>query len=145
MRHLFGFVLLSSLFAGPAAYAQQEHITVHAQVTPRATLDVVAATTPAVAVEDRARGFLEHVVHCRVRSNDPRGFLLQLRARIPGVELVELDGRPQAVAIGAEGVELYREWQRGVREVRLRFRVLLDGVATPAMPALPVDLAVASL
>jgi hypothetical protein len=146
MRRLLGFVLLASLLAGPAAYAQQERLAVHAQVTPRATLEAVTAATPAVTVEDLARGFLEHVVHCRVRSNDPRGFLLKLSPRIPGVELVELDGRPQAVAVGAEGVELHREWNRGVREVTLRLRVLLDGAAAPGVLAvLPVELAVAAL
>lgn len=145
MRRLFGFVLLASLFMGPVAYAQQEQIAVHARIAPRATLEAVAATAPVVTVEDLARGFIEHVVHCRVRSNDPRGFLLQLRSRMPGVELVELDGQPQAVAIGAQGIELHREWNRGMREVALRLRILLDGMATPGALASPVELAVTAL
>jgi hypothetical protein len=145
MRRLLGFVLLSSLLAGPGAYAQQERLAVRAQVTPRATLEAVDVATPAVTGADLARGYVEHVVHCRVRSNDPRGFLLRLRARTRGVELVGLDGLPLAVAIGQEGIELHRDWQRGVRDVRLRLRVLLDGVAAPGVLALPVDLAVAAL
>lgn len=145
MRLGFATLLLAALTLGPPANAQQSRFVVHAEVTPRTTLERVSAATIDVSAADIQRGYAEPVARYRVRSNDPRGFLLQVRPRSVHVESVELAAAARPVALGVDGVEVYHPWARGAQEVAVRVRVKLHDVTRPGRLALPLHVSVAAL
>ena len=145
MRLWFATLLLAALTVGPSAHAQQSRFVVHATVTPRATLEPVSAATIEVSAADIERGYVEPVARYRVRSNDPRGFLLQVRPQSAHAEAVQLAGVPEPVALGIDGVEVYHPWAAGVREVAVRVRVKLHELMPPGRLVLPVHVSVAAL
>ena len=145
MRLGFATLLLAALTMGLPAHAQQSRFVVQAAVTPRTTLEPVSAATIEVSAADIQRGYAEPVARYRVRSNDPRGFLLQVRPRSVRAESVELAAAARPVALGVEGVDVYHPWARGAQEVAVRVRVKLHGVTRPGRLALPVHVSVAAL
>lgn len=145
MRRWFATVLFAALTMAPAAHAQQSRFIVHAEVTPRTTIEPVSAATIEVSAADIRRGYVEPVARYRVRSNDPRGFLLQLRPRSVHAESVEFAAGARPVALGVDGVDVYHPWARGAQEVAVRVRVKLHGVTRPGRLALPVHVSVAAL
>lgn len=145
MRWWFATVLFAALTMAPPAHAQQSRFVVHAAVTPRTTLEPVGAATIEVSDADIQRGYAEPVARYRVRSNDPRGFLLQVRPRSVHAASVELAAAAQPVALGVDGVDVYHPWTRGAQEVAVRVRVTLHGVTRPGRLALPVHVSVAAL
>lgn len=145
MRLWFATLLLAALTLGLPANAQQSRFVVHAEVTPRATLEPVSAATIEVTAADIQRGYAEPVARYRVRSNDPRGFLLQVRPRAAQAEAVALAGSAQLLALGGDGVEVYQPWVRGVHEVAVRVRVKLPELMQPGHLELPVHVSVAAL
>jgi hypothetical protein len=145
MRLWFATLLLAALTMGSPAHAQQSRFVVHAEVTPRATLEPVSAATIEVSAGDLQRGYVEPVALYRVRSNDPRGFLLQVRPRSVHAESVELAAVARPVVLGIDGVDVYHPWARGAQEVAVRVRVKLHDVTRPGRLALPVHVSVAAL
>jgi hypothetical protein len=138
-------MLLAALTMGPPAHAQQSRFVVHAEVTPRTTLESLSAPTVEVSAADIQRGYVEPVARYRVRSNDPRGFLLQVRPRSVRAESVEFATAARPVALGVDGVDVYHPWARGAQEVAVRLRVKLHGITRPGRLALPVHVTVAAL
>lgn len=145
MRVWFATLLLAALTMGPPAHAQQARFVVHAEVSPRATLEPVGAATIEVSAADIQRGYVEPVVLYRVRSNDPRGFLLQVRPRSAHAESVRLAAAARPVTLGVDGVDVYHPWARGVQEVAVRVRVRLHEYMQPGRLSLPVHVSVAAL
>ncbi len=140
-----GVVVLLAIGVGTPAYAQRTQFTVTASVLPRTTVEAVAPTTVEISASDIERGYIEPTVTWRVRSNDPRGFLLQVRPRTELAEAVQLGGYAQTVALGTDVIELHRPWQAGAQEILLRLRVRLDGLVRPGRIELPVHVTFASL
>jgi hypothetical protein len=119
---------------------------VQATVSPRVTLEAASQSAEVeVSADDLVRGYAESVVRYRVRSNDPRGFLLQIRRRSDCAELIGAQGLSQALAIGADGIDLYRPWEGGNQEITLYVRLRLDGMTMPGRVPMPVHVAVAAL
>jgi hypothetical protein len=140
-----GALLLVALTVAQPTCAEQTRFVAHAVVTPRTTLESAGPATIDVSAGDIQRGYVEPVVRYRVRSNDPRGFLLQVRPRAAQADAVALAGSAQLMALGVDGVEVYHPWVRGVHEVAVRVRVVLQGVTRPGRVALPVHVSVAAL
>lgn len=140
-----GFVALLAIGVGTPAYAQKTRFTVTASVLPRTTIEAAVPTTIEISASDIERGYIEPTVTYRVRSNDPRGFLLQVRPRTELAEAVQLGGHAQSFALGADGIELHRPWQAGAQEILLRLRVRLDGLVRPGRIELPVHVTFAAL
>jgi hypothetical protein len=140
-----GFVALLAIGVGAPACAQTTQFAVTASVLPRTTVEAAVPTTVEISARDIERGYIEPTVTYRVRSNDPRGFMLQVRPRSELAEAVQLGGHAQSVALGADGVELHRPWQAGVQEILLRLRVRLDGLVRPGRIELPVHVTFAAL
>ena len=145
MQWWVGTLLLAALTLGPPANAQQSRFVVHAEVTPRATLEPVSAATIEVSAADIQRGYVEPVALYRVRSNDPRGVLLQVRPRSVHAESVEVAGVAEPLALDVDGVDVYHPWARGAQEVAVRVRVKLHDRVRPGRHALPVHVSVAAL
>lgn len=145
MQWWVGTLLLAALTLGPPANAQQSRFVVHAEVTPRATLEPVSAATIEVSAADIQRGYVEPVARYRVRSNDPRGFLLQVRPQSLHAEAVEVAGVAEPLALDVDGVDVYHPWARGAQEVAVRVRVKLHDRVRPGRHALPVHVSVAAL
>jgi hypothetical protein len=143
-RWLGCFALLACGLGMPA-HAQQAQIAVTASVLPRTTVEAAAAAAVEISASDIERGYVESTATYRVRSNDRRGFLLQVRPRTSRAESVELEGVAQPVALGANGVELHRPWRAGVQEILLRIRVRLDEFVRPGRMELPVQITFAAL
>lgn len=141
----FATLLLAALTLASPANAQQSRFVVHAEVTPRTTLERVSAATIEVSAADIQRGYAEPVARYRVRSNDRRGFLLQIRPRSVHAESIELGAAVRPVTLGIDGVDVYHPWARGVQEVAVRMRVKLHDVTQPGRLALPVHVSVAAL
>ena len=140
-----GFVALLAMGVGTPAYAQRTQFAVTASVLPRTTVESVAPTTVEISASDIERGYVESNATYRVRSNDTRGYLLQIRPRSALAEAVQIDGHAQSVALGTDGIELHRPWQAGAQQVLLRFRMRLDGLARPGRIELPVHVTFAAL
>lgn len=138
------FVALLAVGVGTPACAQKAQFVVTASVLPRTTVEFVGPTTVEISASDIERGYVEPTASYRVRSNDPRGFLLQVRPRTERAEAVRLGGQAQPVALGRDGVELHRPWQAGAHEILLRFRVRLDGLVRPGRIELPVHVTFAA-
>lgn len=145
MRLWFGTLLVAGLTLGLPANAQHSQFVAHAEVTPRTTLEPVSTATIEVSAADIQRGYVEPESRYRVRSNDPRGFLLHVRPQSAHAESVQLAGMTGPLALGADGVEVYRPWARGVQEVAVRVRVKLHELMRPGRVALPVHVSVAAL
>ena len=111
-------------------------------------VQVVETAAPAaveISPSDIERGYVESTATYRVRSNDPRGFLVQVRPRTARVEAVQLGGGAQSIALGDDGIELHRPWQAGAQEIMLRIRVRLDQLVRPGRMELPVHVTFAAL
>ncbi len=140
-----GIVVLLAVGVGTPAYAQKTQFAVTASVLPRTTIEAAVPTTVEISASDIERGYIEQSATYRVRSNDPRGFLLQIRPRTKLAAAVRLDGHSQSVALGTHGIELHRPWRAGAQEVLLRIRVRLDGLVRPGRIELPVHVTFAAL
>ena len=140
-----GVVALLAIGVGTPAYAQRTQFTLTASVLPRTTVEAVAPTTVEISASDIERGYIEPTVTWRVRSNDPRGFLLQVRPRTELAEAVQLGVGAQSIALGEDGIELHRPWQAGAQQILLRIRVRLDELARPGRMELPVHVTFAAL
>jgi hypothetical protein len=140
-----GIVALLAVCLGAPAHAQRTQFSVTASVLPRTTIEAAVPTTVEISASDIERGYIEQSATYRVRSNDPRGFLLQIRPRTKLAAAVRLDGHSQSVALGTHGIELHRPWQAGAQEVLLRIRVRLDGLVRPGRIELPVYVTFAAL
>jgi hypothetical protein len=140
-----GVVALLAVCLGAPAHAQRTQFSVTASVLPRTTIEAAVPTTVEISASDIERGYIEQSATYRVRSNDPRGFLLQIRPRTKLAAAVRLDGHSQSVALGTHGIELHRPWQAGAQEVLLRIRVRLDGLVRPGRIELPVHVTFAAL
>jgi len=136
---------LLALGLGLPAHAQRAQVTVTASVVPRTVVEAAALAAVEISASDIERGYVESTATYRVRSNDPRGFLLQVRPRTARAEAVQLDGDAQSIALGEHGIELHRPWQAGAQEVLLRIRVRLDELVRPGRMELPVHVTFAAL
>lgn len=140
-----GCFLLLAFGLGMPAHAQRAQFAVTASVAPRTTVEAATPLLAEVSASDIERGYLESTARYSVSSNDPRGFLLQVRPRTSRVESVALEGVAQPVPLGADGVELHRPWRAGAQEILLRIRVRLDELARPGRMEMPVHVAFAAL
>lgn len=145
MRRWLGCLALLALALGPPAHAQRAQVTVTASVVPRTVVEAAAPAAVEISASDIERGYVESTATYRVRSNDPRGFLLQIRPRTARAETVQLGGGAQSIALGEHGVELHRPWQAGAQEILLRVRVRLDELVRPGRMDLPVHVTFAAL
>jgi hypothetical protein len=140
-----GCLLLLVFGLATPARAQQARIAVTASVVPRTVVESAAPAAVQISASDIERGYVESTATYRVRSNDPRGFLMQVRPRTARAESVVLEGVAQPVALGANGVELHRPWRAGAQEILLRIRVRLDQLVRPGRMELPVHVTFAAL
>jgi hypothetical protein len=140
-----GVVALLAVCLGAPAHAQRTQFAVTAIVLPRTKIEAAVPTTVEISASDIERGYIEQSATYRVRSNDPRGFLLQIRPRTKLAAAVQLDGHSRSVALGTHGIELHRPWRAGAQEVLLRIRVRLDGLVRPGRIELPVHVTFAAL
>jgi hypothetical protein len=140
-----GVVALLAVGSVAPAHAQRTQFPVTASVLPRTTIEAAVPTTVEISASDIERGYIESTLTWRVRSNDPRGFLLQVRPQTELAAAVRLDGHSQSVALGTHGIELHRPWQAGAQEILLRIRVRLDGLVRPGRIELPVHVTFAAL
>jgi hypothetical protein len=108
-------------------------------------IEAAAAAAVEISASDIERGYVESTATYRVRSNDRRGFLLQVRPRTARAEAVQLGGGALSIALGTDGIELHRPWQAGAQEILLRIRVRLDGLVRPGRIELPVHVTFAAL
>jgi len=145
MWRWLGCLALLALGLGLPAHAQRAQVTVTASVVPRTVVEAAALAAVEISASDIERGYVESTATYRVRSNDPRGFLLQVRPRTARAEAVQLDGGAQSIALGEHGIELHRPWQAGAQEVLLRIRVRLDELVRPGRMELPVHVTFAAL
>lgn len=145
MWRWLGCLALLALGLGLPAHAQRAQVTVTASVVPRTVVEAASLAAVEISASDIERGYVESTATYRVRSNDPRGFLLQIRPRTARVEAVQLGGGAQSIALGEHGIELHRPWQAGAQEILLRIRVRLDELVRPGRMELPVHVTFAAL
>ncbi len=145
MWRWLGCLALLALGLGLPAHAQRAQVTVTASVVPRTVVEAAVPVAVQISASDIERGYVESTATYRVRSNDPRGFLMQVRPRTERVEAVRLGGHAQPIALGKDGIELHRPWQAGAHEVMLRMRVRLDQLVRPGRMELPVHVTFAAL
>jgi hypothetical protein len=145
MWRLLGCLALLAFGLQMPAHAQQAQVAVTASVLSRTMVEAAAPAAVQISASDIERGYVESTVTYRVRSNDPRGFLLQVRPRTARAEAVQLGGGAQSIALGADGIELHRPWQAGAQEIMLRIRVRLDELVRPGRMELPVHVTFAAL
>jgi len=141
---LCGIALLA-FGLGMPAHAQQAPIDVSASVVPRTVIETAAAAAVEISASDIERGYVESTASYRVRSNDRRGYLLQVRPRTARAEAIQLGAGAQSIALGEDGIELHRPWQAGAQEILLRIRVRLDEFVRPGRMELPVHVTFAAL
>ena len=140
-----GCFALLAFGLGVPAHAQRAQVAVTASVVPRTVVESAAPAAVQISASDIERGYVESTATYRVRSNDPRGFLMQVRPRTARAEAVQLGGGAQAIALGDDGIELHRPWQAGAQEIMLRIRVRLDELVRPGRMELPVHVTFAAL
>lgn len=142
---LLGCFALLAFGLGVPAHAQRAQIAVSASVVPRTVVEAAALAAVEISASDIERGYVLSTATYRVRSNDRRGFLLQVQPRTSRAESVVLEGVAQPVALGANGVELHRPWRAGAQEILLCIRVRLDELVRPGRMELPVQVTFAAL
>jgi hypothetical protein len=140
-----GCFALLAFGLGMPVHAQQAQVAVTANVVPRTVVEAAAPAAVEISASDIERGYVESTATYRVRSNAPRGFLLQVRPRTARAEAVQLGGGAQSIALGTDGIELHRPWQAGAQEIMLRIRVRLDELVRPGRMELPVHVTFAAL
>ena len=145
MWRWLGCFALLALGLGMPAHAQQAQVVVTASVVPRTVVEAAAPAAVVISAGDIERGYVESTATYRVRSNDRRGFLLQVRPRTARAEAVQLGVGGQSIALGTDGIELHRPWQAGAQQILLRIRVRLDGLVRPGRIELPVHVTFAAL
>lgn len=145
MWRWLGCLALLALGLGMPAHAQQAQVVVTASVVPRTVVEAAAPDAVVISAGDIERGYIESTATYRVRSNDRRGFLLQVRPRTVRAEAVQLGVGAQSIALGEDGIELHRPWQAGAQQILLRIRVRLDELARPGRMELPVHVTFAAL
>ena len=145
MSRWLGCLALLALGLGLPAHAQRAQVAVTASVVPRTVVESATPAAVQISASDIERGYVESTATYRVRSNDPRGFLMQVRPRTARAETVQLGGGAQSIALGDDGIELHRPWQAGAQEIMLRIRVRLDQLVRPGRMELPVHVTFAAL
>jgi hypothetical protein len=140
-----GCLVLLALGFGAPARAQRAQIAVSASVVPRTVVEATTVSAVEISASDIERGYVESTATYRVRSNDRRGFLLQVRPRTTRAEAVQLGGSAQSITLGEHGVELHRPWRAGAQDILLRVRVRLDELVRPGRMELPVHVTFAAL
>jgi hypothetical protein len=123
--------------AGVLADSAATLFVVSAQVVPRIQLlSEAERRSLSISPADLARGELELELAYRVVSNDPRGFVLEVAPRLGLAELVEVrieDTRAELTDLPLE----FLQRERGVRELRVRYRVRLREGLRPGEYPLP--------
>ncbi|MGB5101936.1 MAG: hypothetical protein WBO04_01280 [Steroidobacteraceae bacterium] len=119
--------------------------TVSVSVAPRASLDVfgLPGRLP-LSDEDVARGYLDFVATCRVRSNDPRGYILRLVPRTGPTRAIEVRGLGEDMVLGEDSVEIHRPAAGKSQALEFRVRLVLDPRATAGTYAMPLQLDVST-
>lgn len=145
-RSICVLVLLGAVAMPAAAQHGPAHFAVSAVVPARAVLETVGQPPQlALSEDDIARGYKNVQARYRVRSNDPRGYLLQLRTRAEVVRRVEVRGPSEEIVLPDDGVELHYTAAEGAHEFQLEFRFTLEAGTRPGAYPLPVVLTVAPL
>jgi len=142
MRTTIHCLLVLLLAAAPAgAREASAGLTVSVSVAPRASLEAVSLPARlTVSPEDVARGYVELVATCRVRSNDRRGYILRLAPRAGLTRAIEVRGLGEDVVLGEESVEIHHPAARQAQGLEFAVRFVLDAGATPGTYAMPLHL-----
>lgn len=141
MRATFILVVLCSAFAAQSGWAGEVRSSMQVSVTVLAhasveTLDSAGGIT--VTEADLSRGYLDVSRTYRLRSNTPRGALLQLHPRLGLARQIDVTGFPSPLQIRDTSVELM---QPATERMRLSFRLWLQPEAVAGDYPLPVHLA----
>lgn len=132
----------------PDAAADQAKLTVSATVLKRATMKVLAQpTSVTVTTADIARGYVDvpSPAHVVVKSNSPRGYMLDFSSAGDFFREVEVAGLSEHVQLGAGGGAVMQPAAAsGVThaDLDLGFRFFLDESARPGTYAWPIRLSV---
>jgi hypothetical protein len=129
-------------FAGEA----EARFTVAAVVTPRATLELLAApATVEISEGTLRRGYVDLETRYRVRNNDPRGFLLHLHPAAGYQGSVQVSGLGYEIELREDCVALRQPAAVQGRELALRVRVRLPESAAAGRMPVPLSISVTSL
>lgn len=146
MRATLHCLLVLLLAVAPAgARETSAGLTVSVSVAPRASLEAISLPGRlAVSNDDVARGYVDLVATCRVRSNDPRGYILRLVPRAGLTRSIEVRGLGEDLVLGDDSVEIHRPLAGQLQGLELAVRFVLDPRATAGTYAMPLHLDVAT-
>jgi len=142
---IYGLLVLLLVAVPAAAREASAGLAVSVSVQPRASLEAVSLPARlTVSAEDVARGYVDLVATCRVRSNDRRGYILRLAPRAGLTRAIEVRGLGADVVLGEESVEIHHPAARPAQGLEFAVRFVLDPRATPGTYAMPLHLDVAT-
>lgn len=125
----------------------QAHFQVSAQVVPRASIESVGMAPQEMRLTDLDlfRGYKDISARYRVRSNDPRGYLLRFAPRAGLTDGIEVRGLSAPVTVGDLGAEVLQASVGRQQEYALQFRFHLAPTARAGEYELPVLVSVSTL
>ena len=141
MRHVPTLLLFATVLHLQCGWAGDIRGSMHVSATVVAHASVAAldgAAPVTITAADLARGYVDVDRRYRLRSNSPRGLLLQLSPRVGLARSIEITGLPSALAITDTNVDVVRP---GNEDLQLRFRFWLQPLAAPGEYPLPLHIA----
>ncbi|HEX6178809.1 MAG TPA: hypothetical protein VF057_10660 [Thermoanaerobaculia bacterium] len=148
MRKRLGLAILGTVIVASPSFAESRsaEMTVSVQVVARAVVTSEQVPSVVITEADVARGFVDvaQPMQVHVKSNSPRGYLLQVAKTDESFAAVELSFDNARMNVAQESW-IARPYVRGGETVNAKIRVRLAEGAMPGTHPLPVQVSASPL